>query len=113
MMRKKIIRHKIPFERSDLIKRLEGNSTIDFIIRAKKYLVFRSENSYKAIINICPHQNKSMEGAVCEGDFIICPIHKYQFSKSTGQGHGLSLDLFEIEFEGEDVIMLESKITLF
>lgn len=113
MIRKKIIRHKIPIERSDLIKRLAGDGTINFIIRSKKYLVFRSENNYKAIINNCPHQNKSMTGAVCEGNFIICPIHQFKFSKVTGKGHGLSVDLFDIEFEGEDVVLLERKFSLF
>ena len=97
----------------DLIKRLSGNQTIPFIIRSKKYLVFRFETTYKAIVDNCPHQNKSMEGAICEHDFIVCPIHKYKFSKNTGKGHGLSLDLLEVEIIEDEVFLLEERVTWF
>ena len=76
-------------------------------------ILIRSNGSYYAYKNKCPHQNKSLEGCKVEDDAIVCPFHSYKFSLNDGRGHGLCLDKYQFKVTSEGVFLGKEGWSLF
>lgn len=68
-------------------------------------LLVQKDSEVLAFKNQCPHQKKSLDGAILEDDHIVCPFHKYHFSCETGRGHGLYLDKYPLKIENDGVFI--------
>lgn len=63
-------------------------------------IVFQGKQLF-AFDESCPHANQSLFGANCEENTVICPVHKFKFNLTSGQGHGLSLQNHLIKCEDD------------
>jgi nitrite reductase/ring-hydroxylating ferredoxin subunit len=62
----------------------------DFVmeIRAahKELCLVRNQGILYAMGNICPHAGGILSDGWCENQNLICPIHRYKYSLTTGRG---------------------------
>ncbi|MBI2060404.1 MAG: FAD-dependent oxidoreductase [Nitrospirae bacterium] len=64
----------------------------------KPVAVLRNAGRLCAFSNVCPHENAPLDEGVVDGDEIICPLHAYRFSLTTGACStvpGLSLEIYD------------------
>jgi NAD(P)H-dependent nitrite reductase small subunit len=83
------------------------------IIEDVDIAVFRVKEKIYALSNVCPHQHTHLiyDGFI-EDDYIICPLHGWQFNLNTGKmpTGSSGLKSFQTYVEEDDVyIMVESK----
>lgn len=50
----------------------------------QRILVARSAKGLHACVAVCPHQGRSLEGAVVRGDQLLCPWHGAAFALADG-----------------------------
>jgi len=80
----------------------------DFVMMVKldgkKLCLVRHNNKLHALQNSCPHAGGILSGGWCKNGNIICPIHRYEYSLTTGKGltgQNDYVDVYPIE-ERED-----------
>lgn len=83
-----------------------------FVIDEVEIALFRLEEGVYAVSNICPHQHSAViyDGIVEDG-FVVCPVHGWKFSLSTGkQPAGYNgLDSYEVKIIDDSVYIKASK----
>lgn len=52
----------------------------------KRLCVIKKNDQIFAVENKCPHAGGSLASGHCEGDFIVCPIHRFKYNIETGRG---------------------------
>lgn len=62
----------------------EGHAII-VEINKKQIAVFKIQNDYFAIDNICPHRGGPLGEGRLEGNEVTCPWHAWSFNLSTGK----------------------------
>lgn len=67
--------------------------------------LFRIENDFYAVDNICPHNHTSqMYDGYVEEMYVSCPVHGFRFHLATGDQPtkmGCKLRTFELKIEGD------------
>lgn len=76
-------------------------------------LLARSEGSYFAYRNRCPHQNKPLNDCWIEDAKIVCPFHRYRYSMEDGKGHGMCLERYELRIDEQGVFLGKEGWVLF
>jgi nitrite reductase/ring-hydroxylating ferredoxin subunit len=65
--------------------------------------VFKIKDKIYAVDNVCPHNHTpKMYNGFIKNDFVVCPIHLYEFSLKDGKPKnflGGNLELFETKIE--------------
>ena len=64
-----------------------------------------------AMDNVCPHMGGALGQGTVEGGFVVCPWHGWQIRPETGiaqQDSGCSVQRYELEVVGEDVLITGS-----
>jgi nitrite reductase/ring-hydroxylating ferredoxin subunit len=65
-------------------------SDTDFItqikVNGKKLCLIKYDEKIYVVQNTCPHAGGILSGGWCERGHIVCPIHRYQYSLTTGRG---------------------------
>lgn len=74
----------------------EGDFILQIKVAAKKLCLIRHEQQLFLIQNTCPHAGGILSGGWCEKNEIICPIHRYSYSLTTGRGAAGQGDYIEI-----------------
>lgn len=77
-----------------------------FKIGGKSIAVFRVQDRFFAINNICPHQGASLGKGKLKGYIVSCPLHDQQFDVRTGfgpDGGGYCVVRYEVKVEGGQV----------
>lgn len=68
--------------------------------------VFRIEEDYLAVSNVCPHQHSPViaEGSL-DGHVVTCPMHGWSYDVRTGKAVNASgfLRTFDLRVEGDDL----------
>lgn len=59
-----------------------------FTISGKKICLARNQEGYFAVQNSCPHASGDLSQGWCEGNRIVCPVHRYAYDLKTGRGIG-------------------------
>lgn len=73
-------------------------------VNGKKLCLIRHQQQLYVIQNTCPHAGGILSGGWCKEGNIVCPIHRYEYSLTTGRGapgQGDYIDTYPIE-ERED-----------
>ena len=113
-MFKKKLRWYLIFESKEELKAaFLGRSTVVHKSMFGEVLLAKTDNGIEAFRNKCPHQNKPLNGAWVEENYIVCPFHQYHFSCENGRGHGLCLDKYELKFDEDGVHVGKEVWTLF
>ena len=72
-----------------VLSKQELNS-IDFVkmivANNKKICLIKNDEKYYAIQNTCPHAGGILSGGWCKEGNIVCPIHRWEYSLTTGRG---------------------------
>jgi nitrite reductase/ring-hydroxylating ferredoxin subunit len=62
----------------------------DFIMEVhaghKELCLIRNEGTLYAVENTCPHAGGILSDGWCSHGNVICPVHRYQYSLTTGRG---------------------------
>lgn len=69
-------------------------------VNGKKLCLIRHEQQLYVIQNTCPHAGGILSGGWCKEGNIVCPIHRYEYSLTTGRGapgQGDYIDIYPIE----------------
>lgn len=88
------------------------NTTRTIAIDGHKICMARTESGYYAVDDRCPHAGAYLgRGGWCEGEHIVCPIHRYKYDAKTGRGlQGDYVKTFPVETREDGVyIGLEKK----
>lgn len=65
---------------------LNSNEVQTIYINGKKLLLVSKEESFFVFASKCPHAGADLSGAWCKGDFLVCPVHRYQYQLLNGRG---------------------------
>ncbi len=77
-----------------------------FKIKGKSIAIFRINDRYYAINNICPHQGASLGKGRLKGYVVSCPLHDQQFDVRTGfgpDGGGYCVVRYEVKVHDGEV----------
>lgn len=55
-------------------------------VNGKKLCLIKYEQKIYVIQNTCPHAGGILSGGWCKEGNIVCPIHRYAYSLTTGRG---------------------------
>ncbi len=74
---------------------------------ARRIAIYRSEDKYFALEDICPHMGAFLSHGYREEEKIVCPWHNWQFDLATGKclsnDSGASVQCFSIQEVGDDL----------
>ena len=90
---------------------LPVNGLMQVIINGKKLCLARNQVGYFAIQDNCPHAGGILSRGWCEGNRVVCPVHRYAYDLKTGRGvadQGDAVRTYPVE-EREDGIYLGIK----
>lgn len=62
----------------DFVKMIVANN--------KKLCLVKNSGQFHVIDNTCPHAGGILSGGWCKHGNIVCPIHRYEYSLTTGRG---------------------------
>lgn len=76
-------------------------------LKGQKIIVVENENQLKAFQGTCPHQGASLVDSSLENGHLVCPMHQYAFSCTTGKHSNseLCLQEFPLKIDGENVFI--------
>ena len=72
--------------------------------------VFRLEDGWYAIDDLCPHMGASLAEGYVEGKCVTCPWHAWRFSVDDGAWEDnpkITVDRFEVKVEDDQVFVRE------
>ena len=83
-------------------------------VRGKPICVVRSAGVWRACASKCPHAGGHLaDGYVDAGGNIVCPVHRYKFSLTSGRnttGEGYFLPVYPVEVRPDGIYVgLEKK----
>lgn len=80
----------------------------DFVEMAKadgrKICIVKNDEKFFAIQNTCPHAGGILSGGWCKEGNIVCPIHRWEYSLTTGRGatgQGDYIDVYPTELRAD------------
>jgi 3-phenylpropionate/trans-cinnamate dioxygenase ferredoxin subunit len=86
----------------------ENNIAVVFA-RHKKICIAKSGSGLTAFSAVCPHASGDLSGGVLDKNGnIICPVHGYRFSTSSGRdsnGEGYFLKIYTLEQTAEGIFL--------
>lgn len=63
------------------------NSTRTIDVDGKRICMARTPGGYYAVDDRCPHAGAHLgRGGWCEGNLVVCPVHRYKYDLETGRG---------------------------
>lgn len=66
---------------------LPENDAVEQIkVNGKKLCLVKHEQKIYVVQNTCPHAGGLLSGGWCKEGHIVCPIHRYEYSLTTGRG---------------------------
>ena len=72
--------------------------------------VFRREDGFHAVDDVCPHMGGSLGMGWCTDDgSVVCPLHGWEFRLSDGRGvwpAGLAIPTYSVRHEGADLFLV-------
>jgi nitrite reductase/ring-hydroxylating ferredoxin subunit len=89
------------------------NKAKQYNVSGKRICVANASTGLYAVKDKCPHNGALLSHGYCTDDgFIVCPLHRYNFSLESGKGSGLYVDTYELE-EREDGMYVGIPYTAF
>lgn len=85
---------KQELEREDFIETVK--------VDGRKICLVKNDGNYYATQYSCPHAGGVLSGGWCSKGNIICPIHRYEYSLTTGRGakgQGDYIDIYPTEIK--------------
>ena len=80
-----------------------------FEVDGRHIAVFRLEDGFHAIEDICTHDGGPLGEGEVEGDVVVCPRHGARFSIRTGAALSLPafvpVETFPVRVDGEDLML--------
>ncbi|MSP51280.1 MAG: Rieske (2Fe-2S) protein [Alphaproteobacteria bacterium] len=73
--------------------------------------VFRHGEEYFAVANRCPHQGASLAEGHCDGEDVVCPMHRFKYDPRSGRCRfpkHLRLRVFPITKTGDTLAIDDS-----
>lgn len=65
---------------------LEVGNVKPITIDNKHICLARTEKGYFAVNDNCPHAGGRLGMGWCEGNYVVCPIHRYKYNLDNGRG---------------------------
>ncbi|WP_316799357.1 Rieske (2Fe-2S) protein [Pedobacter frigidisoli] len=76
---------------------IPGSGTIKTVnVNGKQLCIINDEENLTATQSHCPHAGGHFSGGWCKNGHLICPIHRFEYSLSTGRGAGGQGDYINI-----------------
>lgn len=60
--------------------------TVSLSLNGKKLCLANVEGQIYAVQDTCPHAMASLGQGWCEGEEVVCPVHRMRFNVKTGKG---------------------------
>ena len=83
----------------------EGGSAV-FTVKDQLIAVFRYQQEYHAITDLCPHMGASLSEGQLEDGVVTCPWHAWRFRVQDGtwcDNPRIKIDHFEIRVVGDEI----------
>jgi len=78
----------------------EGEFVMSVKVDGKKLCLVRHAQQLYAVQNTCPHAGGILSGGWCKEGYLICPIHRWEYSLANGRGaagQGDYIDTYPVE----------------
>jgi nitrite reductase/ring-hydroxylating ferredoxin subunit len=75
-------------------------------LSGKKLCLVRHQGSLFAVQNTCPHAGGILSGGWCKNGYLVCPIHRWEYSLQTGrgaQGQGDYIETYPVETRADGI----------
>jgi len=83
---------------------------IDFVeqvhVGGKKICLIKNEGKLFAVQNDCPHAGGILSGGWCKNGNLVCPIHRWEYSLTTGrgaEGQGDYIHIYPLEIREDGI----------
>ncbi|HVA38320.1 MAG TPA: Rieske 2Fe-2S domain-containing protein [Candidatus Dormibacteraeota bacterium] len=77
-------------------------------VEGREIALFRLEDGWYALDNVCPHQGGPLSEGWIEGRTVTCPWHAWCFDLGSGAltlGPFAGVDAFDVRVEGDEVLV--------
>ena len=94
------------FENVGKVSDFEIGGGVAVPVDGRMVAVFRQDDGWYAIDDLCPHMGASLAEGFVEGKCVTCPWHAWRFGVDTGAWEDnpkVSVDRFEVKVDGDDV----------
>ena len=98
------------FENVGKVDDFEINQGRAVPVAGRMVAVFRKEDGWFAIDDLCPHMGASLAEGFVQESTVTCPWHAWRFCVKDGTWEDnprVKVDCFEVKIEGDDVLVRE------
>ena len=91
-------------KKQDLV---EGEG-VEVLIQGKPIAIFKLEENFYAIDNLCPHRGGPLAEGDVKGATVSCPWHAWEFDVKTGcnaENPEIKVNKYNVKVEGDDVMI--------
>lgn len=84
----------------------EGDFVEQIKVNGEKVCVVREKGEFYVLQNTCPHAGGILSGGWCKNEYIVCPIHRWEYSLKTGrgaQGQGDYIHIYPVEHRSDGI----------
>lgn len=84
----------------------EDDFVMQVNVAGKNLCLVRHEQKLHAVQNSCPHAGGILSGGWCKNGYLVCPIHRWEYSLQTGrgaEGQGDYIDMYPVETRPDGV----------
>lgn len=84
----------------------EGEFVMQVYVAGKKLCLVRHAQKLYAVQNSCPHAGGILSGGWCKNGYLVCPIHRWEYSLQNGrgaEGQGDYIDTYAVEMREDGV----------
>lgn len=77
-----------------------------YVVNGRVIAVFRQQDDYFAIDDLCPHMGASLAGGYVEEGIVSCPLHAWRFRISDGtwcDNPRIKIDSFPVRVAGDEI----------
>lgn len=87
---------------------IEENSAVVSECAGHSVAIFRLQDKFHAINNVCPHKGGPLGEGELNGSVVSCPWHAWDFDVITGcnpDNERLKVKTYPVKLEGDDVLV--------
>lgn len=84
----------------------DGEFVMQVNLGGKKLCLIRHQQKIFSVQNNCPHAGGILSGGWCKNGFLVCPIHRWEYSLQTGrgaEGQGDYIDTYPVDARADGI----------
>ncbi|MEX1192434.1 MAG: Rieske (2Fe-2S) protein [Brumimicrobium sp.] len=113
MLSDKTRKYHLADSKTEFIHEFKGQNELNKKFMFGEVMFVKDGNEIHAFKNKCPHQGARLNGCSIHDGKVVCPVHKYGFDLENGRGHGMYLDIYDLEEKEDGFYLLRTYFSWF